>query len=447
MVYAKDLAFEESKNGVKVVMLFPGKYKFNRDGSSIAFYKKINDISLYQIINPQFVSFSGIKNPKDFIRPKTNNRYKDFLIKNKIDVLHVHSLIGLPKELIYEAKNLGVKVVFTTHDYYGLCPKINLFDYNNSICLDYNLGKKCIKCNYDSDDKEYLKRHLLIAHPLIFKFMLNVYKLFKRNKKIAENNNLVDNQLNTNGLDNGPDYVEFRNYYKNVLEQCDLVIFNSYITKETFSQYMDINSINYKVIPVTHSKIRDNRNTFKYIPVKDNKINFIYLGELSRKKGFFDLINVLEEIKKQYSNWQLHIYGDFSHLDIEKYDRNFYKFYGKYNHEDLPRIFSNASMIIIPSKWRETFGLIGLEAYSYGIPALVSENVGFSMIINENKNGIVYEESGDNIYLKKSIVEILEQPEKLKEINKEILKDVNFDNYLIENHTKQIIGCYKSLID
>jgi len=280
--------------------------------------------------------------------------------------------------------------------------------------------------------------------------MKEFYKKFRNNfcnNNIKKHSFINANYLDYNNSIHKTDYILFRKYFTEMISMIDLIIFNSYVTKETFSQYIDINSINYKVIPVTHSQIRDNRNTFKYVPLKDNKINFIYLGYLDQKKGFFDLINVLEEVKKKYSNWQLHIYGDYSHLDIEKYDKNFYKFYGKYNHNDLTKINSNASMIIIPSKLKETFGFIGLEAYSYGIPALVSENVGFSMVINENKNGIVYKESKDNIYLKKSIIKILEQPEILKEFNQEILKDVNFDNYLIENHTKQIIECYKSLID
>ena len=50
----------------------------------------------------------------------------------------------LYREVLEEAKNLGIKLVFTTHDYFGICPKVTLFR-NNQIC-DGDCGK-CEKCN------------------------------------------------------------------------------------------------------------------------------------------------------------------------------------------------------------------------------------------------------------------------------------------------------------
>jgi len=449
MIYARDIVQELHKKKIcNLIYLFPGETNIKDVKSEIKFYDNINNINIYKIVNAQFVSFSGFNNPKSFIKDKKENNYREFLKNNKIDVLHIHSLMGLPKELIIEAKKLGIKIIFSVHDYFGLCPKINLYTMDNKICYDYRNGYECVKCNLNSNGKEILKRNLNISYPNLFRLLKTINKIIKKmnwNRKKGTFENLGIKKIPSDDKSDG--YVAFRNYYLDIIKNFDLIIFNSNVTKEVFSQYINLDEVNYKVIPVTHTNIKDNRKTLKYEPIKNNKITFLFMGYLDHKKGFFDLIKVFDEIKKEYSNWQLNIYGDYSNINIESYDDKFYKFYGKYSHDNLKEIFSNSSMIIIPSKCKETFGFIGLEAYSYGIPALVSENVGFSMVINENKNGIVYKESKDNIYLKKSIIKILEQPEILKEFNQEILKDVNFDNYLIENHTKQIIECYKSLID
>lgn len=458
MIYVKDLVIEQQNKGHNILLLFPGVIQNYKAKSKIKYYKNYNGIKIFQLVNPQYFSFNGIFDPKKSVKDKYIKNIDKFLNKYRIEIIHVHSLMGFPKELLFEARKSGIKIIFSTHDYYGICPTINLYNKENKICIDYNEGNECIKCNNKYDKHGILKRNILISFTIFYKIFLAsivkfkslykiiriIYKYFRifKNKLIKKNENKLKNNVIKN-----IEYYNFRNYYINILKNFDLIIFNSYVTKETFSQYIDIKNIKYKVIPVTHSKIRDYRNIFKYEPLKDNKINFIYLGYLDHRKGFFDLINVLEDVKKEYSNWQLHIYADYSNIDIVKYDKDFYKFYGKYNYEDLSEIFSTASLIIVPSKWKETFGLIGLEAYSYGIPALVSENVGFSIVINKNKNGIVYKENKDNIYLKKSIINILEKPEILKEINQAILKNANFYDYLIENHTKQIIECYRNLIN
>ena len=89
------------------------------------------------------------------------------------------------------------------------------------------------------------------------------------------------------------------------------------------------------------------------------------------------MVDVFKRIKNNYSNWQLNVYGDCSNLDLKPFHTDFFKFFGKYTHNDFIYIFSNSSVLIIPSKCKETFGFIGLEAFSYGIPAIVSEKCWF----------------------------------------------------------------------
>ena len=62
------------------------------------------------------------------------------------DIIHVHTLMGLPKDFLSFMKAKGVKLVMTSHDYYGLCPKVNLVDCNGQICQDSS-GCLCAECN------------------------------------------------------------------------------------------------------------------------------------------------------------------------------------------------------------------------------------------------------------------------------------------------------------
>lgn len=441
MIYATDLAKEQLKMGHSVIMLMPGEYIKHTTKSKIKFYKIQEGLPIYKIVNPQPVSLSGVNNPEEFIKEKRNNNYEGFLRKHNIEILHVHSLIGFPKEFLDEAKKLDIKTIFTTHDYFGLCPRINFFKYDYTLCNNYKQGKDCVLCNYNVPNKINMKRNIIIIFFKYYDLIKKVYYLFKN-----KNNRLIsDEKLDFKNVKIDENkvrgFVKFREYHKSIIENFDTIIFNSSITKNEYAKYINLNNIRYKILPVTHSKIKDNRNVIDYKPIINNKVNFLFMGYLNKKKGFWDLVSVLDEIKEKYSNWQINIYGDYSNIDLKKFDKKFFKFYGRYKHDDLSNIFSNSSVLIIPSKCKETFGFVGLEAYSYGIPALVSENVGFSDFIINGINGLVYKEDNKNKYLKESIIKILENPGLLKKYNEEILK--NEFKYLLKEHSKEIVDYYK----
>ncbi|WP_143606644.1 glycosyltransferase [Thermosipho atlanticus] len=446
MVYATDLSKEQLKMGHNVIMLMPGIYN-GKGKSKIKFFKVQEKLPVYQIINSHPVNLSGIGNPSDFIKEKKENNYRDFLKKNNIEILHVHSLMGFPKELLDEAKNLGIKTIFSAHDYFGLCPKYRLFKYDGTLCNDFNEGKSCVLCNYEASNRAIKSRNLLIVFPLGYRILRKTYQLFKRSsrqskKEYAEKKYYQKLVFNKN---KAIKFVEFRRYYIKILESFDFIIFNSSVTKNEFSKYINLNKLTYKILPVTHSSIKDNRNVINYKPLINGKVNFLFMGGLVKGKGFYDLVNILNEIKKTHTNWQINIYGNYSGINLDNFDNNFFKFYGKYSYKDLIYIFSNSSILIIPSKWKETFGLIGLEAFSYGIPVISSENVGFSDLVEDGKTGFIYKEDSENEHLKKIIIAILENPYLLQEMNKEI-KRIGF-KYTLKHHVNEIIVCYKNLLE
>lgn len=449
MIYSTDLAKGQLKMGHNVAMLMPGIYTGDMSKSEIKFYKMQEGLPIYQIMNPQLMVFPWASVPGEFIKQKSTNNYRYFLKKHEFRILHVHSLMGFPIELLYEAKALNIKTIFTTHDYFGLCPNIDFFKYNNSVCSDYKDGYECLFCTYHTRNYNYGKRNLkvLINQHYLLSFPISLMMCLRRKVKYTklsfDNNNNIDYVEIQNNKQKKKEFMDFREYYKSILEKFDIVLFNSNVTKDEYGKYVNLNDIKYKILHITHSGIQDNRNIIGYKPLISDKVSFLFMGYLNKKKGFFDLINVLNEIKLEYSNWELNIYGDHSNIDVSKFDKKFFKFHGKYRYKDLPNIFSNSSILVIPSKWKETFGFVGLEAYSYGIPALVSDNVGFSDLITNGVNGVIYKDDDNNENLRESIIKILENPMVLENYHKEILKG-EF-KYLMERHCKEVLNCYESL--
>ena len=109
--------------------------------------------------------------------------------------------------------------------------------------------------------------------------------------------------------------------------------------------------------------------------------------------------------------------------------------HNRYSYTDLERIFDETDVLVAPSIWYETFGFTVLEALSYGVPVIISGNVGAKDILAQGA-GIVIE----NIDAQK-LTTILQEitPDKLRTMNKTIMKNQKI--MLIEDMSKLIETC------
>lgn len=70
----------------------------------------------------------------------------DFARAANAHVALVHSFEGLPFDVVRALKGVGVPVVYTPHNYYALCPQIDLNRDERIVCDDYEGGNACVKC-------------------------------------------------------------------------------------------------------------------------------------------------------------------------------------------------------------------------------------------------------------------------------------------------------------
>lgn len=70
----------------------------------------------------------------------------DFARASGVQVVHVHSFEGLPFDLVRAFKIAGVPTVYTPHNYYALCPQIDLNRGERRVCDDFEGGNACVKC-------------------------------------------------------------------------------------------------------------------------------------------------------------------------------------------------------------------------------------------------------------------------------------------------------------
>lgn len=151
--YALDLIEAEKNLGYNVFVLYPCNFSLFSNKSK---FKKERE-GVYQLTNGMPIPLMyGTKETCFFIKKREIVGFQEFWEELRPDVFHVHTLMGLPKELLAMMKEAGVRIVYTSHDYYGLCPRVNFITSNNSICEGAN-AKSCTECCKLSPGITFLK--------------------------------------------------------------------------------------------------------------------------------------------------------------------------------------------------------------------------------------------------------------------------------------------------
>ncbi|OSB10699.1 glycosyltransferase [Paraclostridium bifermentans] len=436
--YCTDLMEKQTQFRNKVVLLFPGKMNVLDNKLKIKFYKNYKNIEVYEVINPLPVPLlNGISDPNKFMQSCDKNIFIKFIQSINVDIVHIHTFMGLHTEFLEACKDLGLKIVFTTHDYYGICPKVNLIDYEGCICnkIDFEKCAICNKSGYSINLIRILQSNLyrnLKSKGLIGKFKKNLC-LIRNTQK-----NTKKQDLDVNKFTSKEKYSELSNYYNKMYTYIDFFFFNSSLAKEIYNKYVDVKG---DVISITHNGILDNRTIKNY--TNNRKLKLTYLGPYKEYKGFSLIITAIKELYNEgHRNIILTTYGDtkYDEFSCENININ-----GKYNYNELKSIFTNTDVLVVPSIWNETFGFIVLEALSYGTPVLLTDCVGSKDLIYKNElyKGEIIKPSKESI--KERILYFEENRDKLEAFNHNILND-KFE-YTLEIHCQNICNEYKKILE
>jgi glycosyltransferase involved in cell wall biosynthesis len=141
----------------------------------------------------------------------------------------------------------------------------------------------------------------------------------------------------------------------------------------------------------------------KYIEKKDFKdIHILYLSNMIKSKGYFEVL----KLAKLYSDkdYMFHFAGAWQDDQDEKEFFEFIEknnldkkviFHGFVNGNQKKELFEKASTLIFPTRYeKESFGLVAVEAFSYGVPVISTDEGSLKSIINE-KSGIVISDLTD----------------------------------------------------
>lgn len=313
-----------------------------------------------------------------------NDEYEKILLDIidtfKISLIHIHHLIGHSFDISTVAKRRGIPLLYTVHDYYSVCPNINLLDCNLKLCFGDRSIAKCDAC-------------------------LNKSK----------------------GL--SPGFItKWRSHFSDIFESCEAIICPSRSVPEILSMYYP--SVRDKTIVIEHGideRMADHDHAGTDEGSSGTPLNaqchIAYIGGLGPNKGR-DLFYKLA-CSKEFEGriiWSILGTSDL-HSKPGYYASHNIHVYGHYKDFDELRMLvtkKKVDLIILPAIWPETYSYTLSEAWALGIPVVVSGLGALKERVEKHGGGWVVNGS-DLDDFKAKIIEILDSPEDYSEKKRETM--------------------------
>jgi len=376
-----DLMQAQHVAGNRVAMLWPGRMHLSSPRSRILEHRLVDGIGNLELVNPLPVPLDeGIADVAAYTAPREPEPFEAFFACLAPDVLHVHTLMGLPVEALQAAKRQGIRIVFSSHDFFGICPRVTLFR-DGHACEDDDGCARCAACNRGALSLAKIRLLQSPAYRLLkdAPWMRALRRRHRRGVHAPE----IPQSLAVSTTKTAPCFQALRTYYMRMFALVDAFHFNSTLTRDVYRRYIDAPVG--AVLPATHAGLRDHRRQKAF----SDSLRIAYMGPCMPYKGFFALKAALDAA---YAAGR----RDFT-LDVFApcpAPSPYMRLRDAYRHADLPEIFGRVDLLVAPSQCYETFGLTVAEALSHAVPVLATEHVGAKDLLGDGAYGWVVPTDG-----------------------------------------------------
>lgn len=372
----------------------------------------------------------------------------------KITIIALHlSYGGVEKAIIELANNLVKKYDVEIISTYKIDDK-PAFDISNKVRVTYLLQDKPNKKEFIKALKEY---HLIATIKEGVKSLKILYKrkhlLAKALKKIetdviistrAFHNKIVGKYINKNITKIAWEHNHHQNnkkYVKRTINSVKNMDYFVLVSKELYEFYKGKTKITCQYIPNSINISMD----FKHNPQK----KLIAIGRLEPEKGFLDLIDIFDKLKKDFPDYKLTIVGDGSQRraivnKINKLNLNSRVSLSGYLpalgvHKEL-----DTAMVYLMTSYTESFGIVLIEAMAHGIPCIAFDSAnGAKEIIKNKYNGYLIKDRNQEEFLKQ-LKEMLTNRNLYEELSKGAITESNkFDSSTVIKKWENLVESSK----
>ena len=265
------------------------------------------------------------------------------------------------------------------------------------------------------------------------KIFIHIAKLFKKKVILHEH---------------AADFIEFykksnkKNDIVETINKCDVII----VLSESWKTFFSSIGVDSKKIHIVNNIIPS--PTTQKRNKKDNKLHLLFMGEISIRKGCFDLLQAISENDKHLRDKiLLRIAGNAVDGNIQTFIENhklenFVIYEGWISGEKKIECLNWADIYILPS-YNEGLPIAILESMSYKKPIISTPVGGIPEIVKNNNNGILIS-PGNKQEIFEAIKYYIENPIMIRKHGEESYKIVQ--DYFPEKVFAQLIEIYSLLL-
>ena len=352
----------------------------------------------------------------------------------KPQLVHFNHLIGLTHRLPLLSSAAGIASVFTLHDFWPFCARINLVDWQGRQCGGPFNGGDCYTCmsgrqpGWQLRFLSQVKKHL----PFELRQMLRKRVMMQGSKTT----------LVTMRPEDFP--TRYSTIRQAILSAQSILATSEFVRSMYISNGYPAERI--KVLPLGIEKPAISLAP-KPARVADHGVTFAFVGSLIPAKGLDLLLRAFRRLQSPKA--RLLIYGEESssppeyHRKISTLARGDERihFMGAFTRSQRTEVYQKMDVLVLPSRVPESFSLVAREALSLDRPVIAAEIGALPELIQPGVNGDLFPVEDEEALLLR-LEKIVSQPDWLDTLKNAGLKTI----YSMEEHTNLIESIYSEAI-
>ena len=334
----------------------------------------------------------GFKLQKDVSR-----NMKEVLVKERPDVIHVHNIQNIG--VLQACLDYG-PTVLTSHDYRTICPASLMFYKRTQVVCQRHCGPGCFTTT--------LVKHCLTPRPKYASYQYHRTRWIMKHASgfahVITPSGSVKDRLIRAGF-NG-DRIKVLPYFCPIAPK-----------------------LAPRPLPETPT--------------------ITYIGRVAEYKGYVYFIKALGQLPAHVRGIMVGNFTDSNRNHVMELasqhncaDRVELRPWA--SREEVLALLQETTVLIFPSILPETLGIVGLEAFSQGVPVVASDIGGVREWLKDKINGRLAQPKADS-QIKEGVMDLLASDETLMEFGKRGIDTIN-EKFLPSQHTNQLIELYEHVV-
>ncbi len=367
-------------------------------------------------------------------QPAAADAFREVLLREQPDLVHFQHLVHLSAGLVHQARDFNLPVVLTCHDYWSICPRVQMIRPDGTRC-ERSQGAGCYLCIADRAlDRVEALRDLAESDPPAIERL----RAFGEAARLHEDQGVGEAPAPIDVPPGLPAEASFWKGFGDLLDREGFLL-DAYgsadlrISPSRFLRDLLVETAGFERESFVFSDngLRTSLvAALEKVPDPEGRVRFGFVGSLVWYKGGEAMVRAMNEL--QGAACVLNVFGDFRpdddphHAELRDLaTAGNVHFRGRFDNTRLSEVFAEIDVLIVPSVWWENSPISIHEAFLTHTPVVTSGIGGMAEYVRDGVDGLHFA-PGDARDLARVLRRFVDEPGLLAELSRDFpeVKDI-----------------------